>query len=338
MTHISIHPTGKLALTLGADLTLKTWNLIKGRQIFTTNLKSKSSLGRIVDVVEWNPTGQFFILTGAKIIELWDIDTAGVVKEIPCDSRPSCVCWLDDETVLVALNNGKILMFSIHDEEPTIFQMYESSRIKGLAYRDGYLASISSAGDVTVWQVDVEKRTIDEVCSTNLGCRPICVAILDLSAFADDYVLKIEDVEDTETTEIVEHTKKTKPKSSTSQGRVIVEVENGTAAKSRSATVKKTNKNKKSQPSAIADDTNGNGKANKTKADKLGKRKSVSAFIEEDIQSADVTTPIAKKIPRKSVCSTGKAKKKITGGFVESDDITSSSITKKLKNKRLSLA
>lgn len=33
VTHISIHPSGKLALTLGADLTLKTWNLVKGRHV-----------------------------------------------------------------------------------------------------------------------------------------------------------------------------------------------------------------------------------------------------------------------------------------------------------------
>lgn len=33
VTHISIHPSGKLALTLGGDLTLKTWNLVKGRQV-----------------------------------------------------------------------------------------------------------------------------------------------------------------------------------------------------------------------------------------------------------------------------------------------------------------
>lgn len=33
VNHISIHPSGKLALTLGADLTLKTWNLVKGRQV-----------------------------------------------------------------------------------------------------------------------------------------------------------------------------------------------------------------------------------------------------------------------------------------------------------------
>lgn len=33
INQISIHPSGKLALTLGADLTLKTWNLVKGRQV-----------------------------------------------------------------------------------------------------------------------------------------------------------------------------------------------------------------------------------------------------------------------------------------------------------------
>lgn len=35
VTYISIHPTGKMALTLGADLTLKTWNLIKGRAVLS---------------------------------------------------------------------------------------------------------------------------------------------------------------------------------------------------------------------------------------------------------------------------------------------------------------
>lgn len=33
VNHVTIHPSGKLALTLGADLTLKTWNLVRGRQV-----------------------------------------------------------------------------------------------------------------------------------------------------------------------------------------------------------------------------------------------------------------------------------------------------------------
>ena len=35
---ISIHPTGKMALSVSKDMTLRTWNLIKGRSAYVTNL------------------------------------------------------------------------------------------------------------------------------------------------------------------------------------------------------------------------------------------------------------------------------------------------------------
>ena len=38
VTLMSIHPNGKLALTVGTDATLRTWNLVKGRQAYATNL------------------------------------------------------------------------------------------------------------------------------------------------------------------------------------------------------------------------------------------------------------------------------------------------------------
>lgn len=38
VTFIAVHPSGKLALSLGKDLTLRTWNLVKGRPAYTTNL------------------------------------------------------------------------------------------------------------------------------------------------------------------------------------------------------------------------------------------------------------------------------------------------------------
>ena len=36
---VSVHPSGKLALTVGADRSLHTWNLITGRSAFITNIK-----------------------------------------------------------------------------------------------------------------------------------------------------------------------------------------------------------------------------------------------------------------------------------------------------------
>lgn len=39
VTVLSVHPSGKLALTAGKDRALKTWNLIKGRTAYVTNIK-----------------------------------------------------------------------------------------------------------------------------------------------------------------------------------------------------------------------------------------------------------------------------------------------------------
>ena len=52
VTDVSVHPSGKLALSVAKDRKLITWNLIKGRTAYVTNL------GQIADVVRWSPDGQ----------------------------------------------------------------------------------------------------------------------------------------------------------------------------------------------------------------------------------------------------------------------------------------
>lgn len=38
VTCLAVHPSGKMALSVGKDHTLRTWNLVKGRPAYTTNL------------------------------------------------------------------------------------------------------------------------------------------------------------------------------------------------------------------------------------------------------------------------------------------------------------
>jgi len=37
VSFLAVHPSGKLALSVGKDKTLRTWNLVKGRPAYTTN-------------------------------------------------------------------------------------------------------------------------------------------------------------------------------------------------------------------------------------------------------------------------------------------------------------
>lgn len=98
--------------------------------------------------------------------------------------------------------------------------MYEN-RVKGLHYQNDHLASISSNGDVTVWTVNIDEQKITELCTTNIGCRPICLTIINLEDFADEYILKREGSDD----ETVEETVPRKNIVDTSRklGKVIIE-------------------------------------------------------------------------------------------------------------------
>lgn len=300
ITHLTIHPSGKLALTLGADLTLKTWNLVKGRQIFTTNLKGKSSLGRIIEYVEFSPDGQNFLLSGGKSVEIWNIERAGVTCEIQCDAKPTSVCWLNDVNLLIGLNNGKLLWCNLEKDEQLTFEMYEN-RVKGLHYRDGFLASISSNGDVTIWKLTIDEQDITELCAINIGCRPTCVTVVDLSDFASEYILKMENnVSDEEAAN--ELRKHSKAKAISQVGKVVIECEDD----DEPATTANTSKPKKGSQS----NASGAADANKSKE----KRKSVGNGVAE---AAQATTPSRLTPSRAKKSKLNKSKN--SSGFIEED-------------------
>lgn len=100
--------------------------------------------------------------------------------------------------------------------------MYKS-RVKGLYYQNDHLASISSDGNVTVWSLNVAEQDITELCSTNIGCRPVCLTMIDLGDFAGDYILKREaDEEEVDDKKVVNGGKKVAaaPKN---LGKVVIE-------------------------------------------------------------------------------------------------------------------
>lgn len=100
--------------------------------------------------------------------------------------------------------------------------MYDS-RVKGLNYQNDHLASISSNGDVTVWTVDIDEQKVTELCTTNIGCRPICLTIINLGDFADDYVLKREELEDDKVAEKI--ARENRASTARKLGKVVIEDE-----------------------------------------------------------------------------------------------------------------
>lgn len=187
VTHIACHPSGKLALSLGSDLVLCTWNLVKGRVAYKTNLKSKSTiLGTMPDCLSLSPSGDFFTLAGKHVVEIWSIKTADMVKSQKTSSRPTCVSWINDEECLFGLEDGKILWLAVIAPGTVANIEAYSARVKAMFYRDRILVTAASSGEIKMWEVSTKNLKI--IASINIGCRPTCIAILGLDQFGGDYM------------------------------------------------------------------------------------------------------------------------------------------------------
>ncbi|KAG5679073.1 hypothetical protein PVAND_008670 [Polypedilum vanderplanki] len=271
VNYISVHPSGKLALSIGSDMILRTWNLINGRQAFATSLKNKA-YGNSIEFVIWSPTGDYFLVAGKDIVEVWSTEKTEVLSTKRCESEPTSICWLTDTDILVGMENGKLLFFNWEDEEEeaTLCEIYDN-RVKAMKYLDGYLATASSSGELNLWKVIVDDKVeIDMICGIEVGCRLICLAIVDLVKAGLEQEIKIEYDEEEKELKKSEVTKfKTK-------GKVIIEVDDDEKLNDDTPTKQKGKKRKEKQMKV---DTPNSSKKSKNK------RKSVllsNGFLEED--------------------------------------------------------
>lgn len=159
--------------------------------------------------------------------------------------------------------------------------MYDS-RVKGLHYQNEHLASISSDGDITVWTVDIDEQKVTELCTTNIGCRPICLTIVNLGDFADEYILKRENTYD----EIAAETVSSKHAANTSKnvGKVIIEADDDDEKMNKSSkfempsTSVSIKKKRKSLPASLS-----SAKKSKLKRLSVANLRNKSGFLEEDM-------------------------------------------------------
>lgn len=175
VTCISIHPSSKLALTIGDDKTLRTWNLIKGRQAYVTNLNSKGPANPLS--VIWSPEGEHFSLTGYNDVSVWTVSNAAVERVLKCPSKAVCMVWITEELTAVGLENGQIIIFDLTTENKYNFDAH-NQRVKGIAFDSPYLYSASSSGDIKVWEFDADEKTLIEKKCVNVGCRITCLTLV----------------------------------------------------------------------------------------------------------------------------------------------------------------
>ncbi|XP_012534715.1 p21-activated protein kinase-interacting protein 1-like [Monomorium pharaonis] len=173
---LAIHPTGKLALSTGQDGILRTWNLIKGRPAYATNLVPKlKSNAKWITVIKWSPSGERYLLAAQGNIYVYLVESAGIEKELTFDSNVICVEFLKDDFIAVGFENGDIRFCDLKTSMHTINTKAHSMRVKCLAHMNDLLVSASSSGEIKLWRYN--KHSLDMLQTVNCGARITCLSL-----------------------------------------------------------------------------------------------------------------------------------------------------------------
>ncbi|KAG8228251.1 hypothetical protein J437_LFUL015054 [Ladona fulva] len=193
ITSVSIHPSGKLALSVGRDRTLRTWNLVKGRSAYVTNLAPLKSEKAGMDIgaeeVRWSTLGSRYAVMYRTKVDVYDVSIAGIVYSLDFGgSRISCIYFASDDILIAGGEGGviefhnpvekkKILRWKAYSEDDRV-RCIECITVEGDENRT-ILVSSSSSGLVKLWKINLNKMGKEPECvgEVNASCRVTCLTV-----------------------------------------------------------------------------------------------------------------------------------------------------------------
>ncbi|GEQ67088.1 hypothetical protein JCM33374_g751 [Metschnikowia sp. JCM 33374] len=215
---LDIHPSGRVAISVGTDHTIRLWNLMTAKKAALLKVKGRDHLGQPAEIVRWISEGKHFAVGLLNQLFIYELsEEAQIVKKIQFKQTLMCVETVSisgKEYLVAGLNNGSIAFYEVskvlskENPEPEFTLQGHSNRIKGISFicsptdthNVPYLVSVSSDGKIVVWNLSENSR--DQVAVYDSGERLNCVAVCGESIEkAETMKRKYEEVEKNEPSE-----------------------------------------------------------------------------------------------------------------------------------------
>ncbi|ODQ78597.1 hypothetical protein BABINDRAFT_9358 [Babjeviella inositovora NRRL Y-12698] len=198
---IAIHPSGRVAISVSDDKTIRLWNLMTAKKAAVLKMKGRDTLGESGQYVKWSLDGKHFLVGLVNKILLYTTATAKIAKKIKFTQKIMHfdTYKIDDtEYVVVGLGNGALEFYKIEnllrdaeDEEqeeedidtvsfePEFTLLGHTNRIKNFSIiyfklsGKQFLTSVSSDGKIVVWDLALR----DQVAVYDTGERLTTVSL-----------------------------------------------------------------------------------------------------------------------------------------------------------------
>lgn len=188
VTWLSVHPSGKILLSVSKDGTLRTWNLIKGRCAYVTNLKLTSHF------VSWSISGAYFLIAVNNTIDVYNVADGSISHTVTFDKRVNYVEFLTEHIVAVAKDSPLLDFYDLSAKKTLLQCESHINRIKaikivhnddqddstGVDEKKKQFITISSDSTIKLWSVSIGNKedSIEMpqlVATTDTGARLTCL-------------------------------------------------------------------------------------------------------------------------------------------------------------------
>jgi len=170
---LAMHPTGKLCFTAGKDKKLITWNLVKARPAFITNIKG------IAEFITVSPDGTRYAVGVHRRVDIYSIESAGIEYSIDMKAKPNCLVFLDNDTVVVGGESKEAQVHSLIEKSLLKSWDAHQTRIRALHLLSPSILVTASSCDhsIKVWGLDTDRVSpVRLLCSVDTGCRVTCLS------------------------------------------------------------------------------------------------------------------------------------------------------------------
>ncbi|XP_006004483.1 p21-activated protein kinase-interacting protein 1-like [Latimeria chalumnae] len=158
VTSLSVHPSGKLALSVGTDKTLRTWNLIEGRSAFIKNLKQNAH------IIQWSPSGEKYIVVVNNRVDIYNLETASVTGTIVNQKRISSVKFVTDSMIAVAGDEETVRIYDCKTQTCRCEFKAHENRVKSIdcfqMENHHIIVTASNDGYIKMWQLDNKVQNV----------------------------------------------------------------------------------------------------------------------------------------------------------------------------------